>query len=387
MTHNDIIVDTDSHFIINPTSRAITQRGNEKIALMQFDHNSERFSFSIPRYVDGHDMSACGRVEVHYINTNTKTKEQIKDKYTVADLGIDPENENQVKFSWLIAQSATKYAGTLAFSIRFLCFDNDTVVYAWNTDRFENILIGDSCDCNGELPDHYDDNYESWKKEIESLLFAHTNNEDEEAAHIHFSRIAAVEVLHLALNLINSSNPNEIAQGSFGVGAGIKILRGQSLGVGLSNTLGGYRNVVVGNGLNDFNESCRAIFGRFNAKNGQAVLIVGWGNNDTDRKNVFTVDKNGNGRFTGKVYAEGQRLLRADELTTIEEKFDNQIADLYAITSMIDSGVGALIERVTTLETQLAEVIEFNDVQQSIIASMQETIAALETKVAELTNA
>lgn len=202
MAHKRIIVDTDSHFLIDATTRSIKQDGNAKIAIMQHDHNSERFSFTIPRFVDGHDMSECNRVEVHYVNTDTKTKEQIKDKYTVDDLSVNPENENEVIFSWLIARTATKYYGSLAFSIRFLCFDGDEVVYVWNTDRFESIPVGDSCDCNGELPDHYDDNYESWKKEIESLLLEHENNENVNVKHLTDAEKSNVEKIPEELEAI-----------------------------------------------------------------------------------------------------------------------------------------------------------------------------------------
>lgn len=380
MSHKKIIVDTDSHFLIDGTTRSIKQDGNAKIAVMQYDHNSERFSFTIPRYVDGHDMSECDRVEVHYKNTDTKTKEHIKDKYTVDDLNINPENENEVIFSWLIARSATKYNGTLEFSIRFLCFDGDEVVYVWNTDRYTSIPIGDSCDCNGELPDHYDDNYESWKKEIESLLSSHKNNEDLEVSHIRQKWAAAIEILFEALSTSAENTKNTISPGGFAVGYNNTVNK-CSLAVGLQNIINGYRSFGAGQGLNCYGESNRAYFGQFNAKNGQAVLVVGWGSSDTDRKNVFTVDKVGNGVFAGKVSANGKTLATENCVELMK-------AEIYETLGNHDSSIVELLNKVDLLETTISELLgqigQFNsilDTQQMQIANLQERIKRLEDDV------
>ena len=66
--------DTDKHFIIDPVTRSITNANAAKNKLIQFDHNSEIFTFEIPQYVDGHDMNKCDKVEIHYINIDGKTK-------------------------------------------------------------------------------------------------------------------------------------------------------------------------------------------------------------------------------------------------------------------------------------------------------------------------
>lgn len=165
--HNNIIVDTDSRFLIDPTSRDIKQDGNAKIAIIQHDHNSERFSFSIPRFVDGHDMGASDKVEVHYVNISTKTKDESRGCYVVNDI---ESTDTTVELSWLIARTATKYAGTINFLVRFICYKEGTteVVYTWNSSYYSGIPVGTGCDCSEELPEDYYDILESWKKEIES---------------------------------------------------------------------------------------------------------------------------------------------------------------------------------------------------------------------------
>lgn len=391
MGHKKIIVDTDSHFLIDATTRSIKQDGNAKIAIMQHDHNSERFSFTIPRFVDGHDMSECNRVEVHYVNTDTKTKEQIKDKYTVDDLSVNPENENEVIFSWLIARTATMYYGSLAFSIRFLCFDGDEVVYVWNTDRFESIPVGDSCDCNGELPDHYDDNYESWKKEIESLVSSHANNENPEVAHIRQKWAAAIEILFEALSTSAENTKNTISPGGFAVGYNNNVNK-CSLAVGLLNVINGYRSFGAGQGLNSYGESNRAYVGQFNAKNGQAVFVVGWGSSDSDRKNVFTVDKVGNGVFAGDVKANGQKLVGSLDLEALRSSFGTQIEELFERVTFCEQGFDLEVERVDSLETTISELFnqigQFNgvlDTQQMQITALQDKVKALEEIIDDMT--
>ena len=68
MSHIHNVTDGDNKFIVDGISRAIKNASASKTTVMQFDHNSEVFTFEIPRYIEGHDMTACNRVEVHYLN-------------------------------------------------------------------------------------------------------------------------------------------------------------------------------------------------------------------------------------------------------------------------------------------------------------------------------
>ena len=149
MAHIHDVTDRDPHFEINPITREITNLSKEKIRIMQYDHNSERFTFDIPRYVDGHDMSTCNRVEIHFKNTSSATKEVSADLYKVEDMQISPDDENVVIFSWLIEGISTMYAGPLDFHISFKCITDTTIDYVWGTDIFRGISVGDGLN-NGE---------------------------------------------------------------------------------------------------------------------------------------------------------------------------------------------------------------------------------------------
>ena len=74
MAHN--IIDSDARFSINSVTRQIKNESKQKTSLMQNDHNSERFGFILDRYIEGHDMSLCNQVEVHYLNSSSKDKKR-----------------------------------------------------------------------------------------------------------------------------------------------------------------------------------------------------------------------------------------------------------------------------------------------------------------------
>lgn len=142
MSHLHEIVDSDSHFIIDPITRQITtDENNLKTELIQYDHNSERYSFELPRYIEGHDMTLCNVVQVHYSNIASKTKESKKDIYNVSDLQCLDSNENTLIFSWLISGNATQLVGKLNFVIRFSCISDTTIDYVWQTDIYDKIKI------------------------------------------------------------------------------------------------------------------------------------------------------------------------------------------------------------------------------------------------------
>lgn len=143
MAHMHNIYDTDKHFTIDPVTRVISTEV-EKLVLIVNDHNSERYTFEIPRMIEGHDMSQCNKVEIHYDNISKDKKTVNSDYYTVDDLSISEEDDSVVIFSWLISDAATQLVGKLRFSIHFECYDDEgTRVYGRNTTYFEKVAISD----------------------------------------------------------------------------------------------------------------------------------------------------------------------------------------------------------------------------------------------------
>lgn len=172
MAHKHSVYDTDNHFIIDGVTRAVKNASQTKTTLVQNDHNSERFTFEVPRYIDGHDMSGCNRVQVHYINIDSKTA-KTEDPltnagvYEVDDILVSKEDENVVTLSWLISRNATQYAGSLNFMIRFACLSDEGVVdYAWNTLPHTNVSVSSGINAVETLEDDYVDVLEQWKASV-----------------------------------------------------------------------------------------------------------------------------------------------------------------------------------------------------------------------------
>ena len=157
------VQDLDSHFIINGDTRMISNSAHKSV-LVQFDHNSERFTFEMPRYIEGHDMSLSNLVQIHYINIGGAQRNA--DIYQVDDLAIKSDDSNTIEFTWLVANSATQLAGTLSFVIRFACTVDGEIAYIWNTEIYKDVIISNGIDNTGSIVSEYGDILQEWYNNI-----------------------------------------------------------------------------------------------------------------------------------------------------------------------------------------------------------------------------
>ena len=171
MAHTHSLYDTDLHFRIDPTTRSIVNMSG-KVLIVQHDHNSERFTFEIPRYVDGHDMSLCNKVEIHYVNGTSMQKNQ--GLYQVDDLQINPDDDTQVICSWLISSNATRYVGPLNFLVRFACLTDEVIDYAWSTSVHTEVSIIQGIYNTDYIAETNVDVLEQWKTELSGYTFDDT---------------------------------------------------------------------------------------------------------------------------------------------------------------------------------------------------------------------
>ena len=168
MEHKHGVFDSDTLFSINAVTRQIKSDPKQKTVIMQNDHNSERFTFELPRYIEGHDMSICNQVEVHYLNSDSKDKASFrKGLYTVDDLRISPDDDEKVVCSWLISQNATQLVGKLSFRLRFKCVENGVITYAWHTAIFSDISVSDGINADETFELEYVDIIEQWKEALQ----------------------------------------------------------------------------------------------------------------------------------------------------------------------------------------------------------------------------
>lgn len=167
MGHIHDVYDTNRHFAIDPVTRTITYAGSDKLILIQNDHNSERYTFEIPKMIEGHDMSNCDKVEIHYLNSDVSATNKAPGVYQAEDVQVVVGDEDTVVFSWLISRNATKYSGFLMFAINFECLAEDgTVDYAWATTPFETVRILSSMHNTETVLEPYPDIIEQMRLEL-----------------------------------------------------------------------------------------------------------------------------------------------------------------------------------------------------------------------------
>lgn len=161
MAHLHSTYDCDMHFKIDPITRVIKNVSATKTTVIQYDHNSERFTFELPRYIEGHDMSDCNSVEVHYMNGENNGI------YLVDDLQVSPDDEEVVICSWLLSQNVTQNVGSLSFLLRFACLsENDVVDYVWNTAIHTSISVSKGIYNSDTVAEQYTDTIKAWENRL-----------------------------------------------------------------------------------------------------------------------------------------------------------------------------------------------------------------------------
>lgn len=203
MAHIHSVKDTDTRFLIEPITRAIKNNASKKTTLMQNDHNSERFTFEIPRYIEDHDMSQCNEVEVHYLNISAANKgNQRKGRYVVTDLQINPDDPEKVICSWLISQNATQLVGALSFRLRFKCIEDGVITYAWHTAIHTGVSVSDGINADETFEIDYVDIIEQWKHSVMAEFTDDIENGLKNAAHKFVTVIDSQERFDKALSEI-----------------------------------------------------------------------------------------------------------------------------------------------------------------------------------------
>lgn len=162
--HEHDVVDADSYFVINPVTRKLETESRDEQVIMQYDHNSERYTFELLRYVEGHDMMLCNSVVVHWNNIDGETAEETAETTDIYDLRVNPENEETVICSWLITRNSTQRVGILSFLVQYKCVNADgEVTYEWHTDSYDTVTVRKSRNNGPQSVIEYTDILEQWR--------------------------------------------------------------------------------------------------------------------------------------------------------------------------------------------------------------------------------
>lgn len=173
MAHTHPVVDADPRYIIDPVTRAIKlPEGTAEKVIMRGDHKSERLGFSIPKTIDGHDMSLCNRVEVHF--TNYSGSGATAGGVCLAeDLAVSGDN---VTCSWLIPGDCTGIDGNLDFSLSFICTDGMEISYAWGTDEYTGLKVKPKRNHSKTIEQNPPDILEAVKQDIAAQVVEELQN-------------------------------------------------------------------------------------------------------------------------------------------------------------------------------------------------------------------
>ena len=182
MSHSHNLIDDDKYFVIDPDTRVISNPDKAPTIVVKNDHNSECIRFKIKRFIEGHDMSQCDKIRVHSMNVHADDSKVFNENVVECDL-VTADDEN-VTFRWLIGRGSTKYHGDLVFTVQFICFDGEKVIYAFNTLLCKLLKVGYGYSISdATLEDHYDI-LEQWYKNILSASIEYTNRTEYAAKRI-----------------------------------------------------------------------------------------------------------------------------------------------------------------------------------------------------------
>lgn len=174
----DVVVDTDPCFTINVITKTVNSNGIKR-ELAQYDHNSERITFECDRFIEGHDIMLCNVIRIHYaVATATSAETDSTDEallattgtYDVLDVVVSEEDENVVRFTWLVSANVTRRIGVISFTISFECVQEDgTVTYLWSTKPNTELVVIETIRNSETIPEEYVDTFEQWRQQLFGL--------------------------------------------------------------------------------------------------------------------------------------------------------------------------------------------------------------------------
>ena len=343
--HSDTtgITDGDPHFVIDTVSRKIINNSG-KDTLVQYDHNSERLTFELPRYIEGHDMSNCNKVAISYLDGTAAGL------YEVDDLAVKEADTEKVAFTWLISSNVTQIVGKIAFAIEFECVqEGGEITYKWHTGVNEDMRVISTITNDATVAQENVDVLEKWKQELFSRKIPTKTSELENDSQflvadteISWGRKADTTIGKRSVALGENVEASGIYSHAEGYGAkasgdyshaegyGAKVSGGFSHAEGYcSKTSGnsshaeGYSTTASGRcshaegSIVEARGTCshaegysttakgdnQHVQGKYNVIDSKYAHIVGGGTSDNKRKNIHTLDWEGNAEYAGDVAA------------------------------------------------------------------------------------
>lgn len=129
----------DDGYIVIGEDRIITVPDALKRIAVQYDIDVEAVMFECPRYFNGIDLTKLD-LYVNYMRADGALS-----SYHVEDVTVNPDNDKQIHFTWLIGGYLTEVAGNLQFIVSGSKTDESgNVVNKWNTEINSDLHISKS---------------------------------------------------------------------------------------------------------------------------------------------------------------------------------------------------------------------------------------------------
>ena len=282
----------EAHIVIGK-DRVITVPPDLRRLGVQYDKNVESVTFDCPRYWDGIDLLNMA-MYINYIRSDRKTG-----SYHVADTAVVPDDENMINFTWTISEHVAYVNGKITFLVCAKHSDSSGAsTNRWNSEINRDCYISEGMDTNQVIEDVNTDLITQVLLKIDELdekcttiptLVSQLENDSkylEADGSVSFGRKTGTTVGEKSIAFgydVEASGQYSFAEGELTKATG----RGSHAEGGGTIASGKYQHVQ----------------GKYNVEDAdnKYAHILGGGSDANNRKNIHTVDWDGNAEYRGDV--------------------------------------------------------------------------------------
>lgn len=282
----------EAHIVIGK-DRVITVPPDLRRLGVQYDKNVESVTFDCPRYWDGIDLLNMA-MYINYIRSDRKTG-----SYHVADTAVVPDDENMINFTWTISEHVAYVNGKITFLVCAKHSDSSGAsTNRWNSEINRDCYISEGMDTNQVIEDVDTDLITQVLLKIDEL--------DEKCTTIP-TLVSQLENDSKYLEADGSvsfgrKTGTTVGEKSIAFGYDVEASGQYSFAEGLISIANGMASHAEGGGT-IASGKYQHVQGKYNVEDAdnKYAHILGGGSDANNRKNIHTVDWDGNAEYRGDV--------------------------------------------------------------------------------------
>lgn len=282
----------EAHIVIGK-DRVITVPPDLRRLGVQYDKNVESVTFDCPRYWDGIDLLDMA-MYINYVRSDGKTG-----SYHVADTAVDPDDENMINFTWTISEHVAYVNGKITFLVCAKHSDSSGAsTNRWNSEINRDCYISEGMDTNQVIEDVNTDLITQVLLKIDEL--------DEKCTTIPI-RVSQLENDSKYLSADGSvsfgrKTGTTVGEKSIAFGYDVEASGQYSFAEGELTKATGRGSHAEGGGT-IASGKYQHVQGKYNVEDAdnKYAHILGGGSDANNRKNIHTVDWDGNAEYRGDV--------------------------------------------------------------------------------------